>query len=87
MALSMPGWLGGGNDRDLAATTYSGRESATEKADRKAREKSVQRARSSKRSATATDRKGWEAVDAGRRVERDREAGRTSSWRDRRRGI
>jgi hypothetical protein len=87
MALSLPGWLGGSDDRRLAATTYSGRESATEKAARKAREKSVQRARASKRSAAATDRKGWEAVDAGRRVERDREAGRRPSRRDRRWGI
>ncbi|MFE9764748.1 hypothetical protein ACFYPC_09495 [Streptomyces sp. NPDC005808] len=87
MALSLPGWLGGGDDSGLASTTYSGQESASDKAARKAREKSVQRARASKRSATATDRKGWEAVDAGRRVERDREAGRGSSWRDRRKGI
>ncbi|GGO60098.1 hypothetical protein [Streptomyces lasiicapitis] len=35
----LPDWLRGGNDRELAATKYAGRESATARAHRKDRER------------------------------------------------
>ena len=70
------GWLVGGNDRQLAATKYAGRESATEtaarrrreateKADRKrqARERAT-RSRDIKRSARAGE--AWEEQDRRR---------------------
>ncbi|MFG2227920.1 hypothetical protein [Streptomyces sp. NPDC048644] len=50
-----------GNDRDMAETTYSGRESASDKAARKRRE-------GHRRNATATYREGqaWEDAERAR---------------------
>lgn len=61
------GWLGGGNDRKLAATKYAGRESATEKA--------AKRAQTKRRIARAIDvrdaaRAGQAWEDEDRRRER-----------------
>ncbi|MFJ5802970.1 hypothetical protein [Streptomyces decoyicus] len=49
-----------GNDKDMAASTYSGRESASEKASRKRRE-------AHHRSARAADQQGQAWEDAERR--------------------
>jgi hypothetical protein len=56
-------WLGGGNDRELAATRYAGRESATDRATRVGRERRI-------RSATKAARKGQQWEDADRRKHR-----------------
>jgi hypothetical protein len=54
-------WLVGGNDRQLAETTYAGRESATDRAARKRRENHHRNAAKSDRKAQA-----WEARDRRR---------------------
>lgn len=48
-----------GNDREMAATTYSGKESASAKAARKRRE-------AHHRDAASADRQGWAWADAQR---------------------
>lgn len=48
---------------------------------------SAERGRASKRKAAKADRAGWEAVDAGLRVEQARAKGRRPSRRDLKRGI
>lgn len=60
--MSLFSWLVGGNDRELAATRYAGRESASARAARKRRAKYH-------RSVTKTDRKGQAWVDKGRSKE------------------
>ncbi|WP_327123715.1 hypothetical protein [Streptomyces sp. NBC_01727] len=63
------GWLTGGNDRQLAETKYAGRESASEKADRKQKGKDrASRARDVRKAARAGQ--AWE--DEDRRRERAR---------------
>jgi hypothetical protein len=62
-------WLSGGNDRQLAATSYAGRESATDKAARKRQAK--EQARHAKGVAEAA-RAGQAWEDADRRRERFR---------------
>ncbi|MET9965436.1 hypothetical protein ABZZ80_05795 [Streptomyces sp. NPDC006356] len=54
-------WLGGSNDRQLAETSYSGRESASDRAARKRRE-------GHRRSASKAAAKGeqWESKDRRR---------------------
>ncbi|MFD8027835.1 hypothetical protein ACFV3F_03595 [Streptomyces sp. NPDC059717] len=52
-------WLGGGNDRQLADSQYSGRESATDRAARKRR--IDHRTKGARRAAAAGDR--WEQKD------------------------
>jgi hypothetical protein len=54
-------WLAGGNDRQLAETTYAGRESATDRAARKRRENHHRNAAKADRKAQA-----WEARDRRR---------------------
>ncbi|WP_411152176.1 hypothetical protein [Streptomyces sp. A30] len=61
-----------GNDRQMAATTYAGKESATEKRLRKEAERSAQRRRSHQRSVVKADRDGWKWADK----ERERQEGR-----------
>lgn len=55
-------WLRGGNDRELAATQYQGRESATDRNARKRREKYHSgSATKSARKAQAAEDKRWRA--------------------------
>ncbi|MFC7987436.1 hypothetical protein [Streptomyces sp. NPDC057336] len=61
-----------GNDRQMAATTYVGKESATEKRQRKATEKAARRRQSHHRSVVKADRAGWKWADK----ERERQEGR-----------
>ncbi|WP_405844570.1 hypothetical protein [Streptomyces sp. NBC_01518] len=61
-----------GNDRQMAATTYADKESATEKRQRKEAQRSAQRRRSHHRSAVKADRDGWTWADQ----ERERQEGR-----------
>ncbi|WP_405906459.1 hypothetical protein OG742_12320 [Streptomyces sp. NBC_00828] len=67
MALSFS-WLGGGNDRQLAADKYSGTESASDKAVRREAARSARRRERHHRSgARDADRAGWKWADAERR--------------------
>ncbi len=61
-----------GNDRQTAATTYAGKESATEKRQRKETEKAARRRQSHHRSVVKADRAGWKWADK----ERERQEGR-----------
>ncbi|MDH6189177.1 hypothetical protein M2168_002209 [Streptomyces sp. CZ24] len=56
------GWLGGGNDRHLAATTYAGRESASDKAAAK-RQAKQQKQRANGATAAARAGQAWEDQD------------------------
>lgn len=62
-----------GNDRTMAATTYAGKESASQSKQRKEAERSAQRRQRHHRAATKADRDGWKWADA----ERERQEGRT----------
>lgn len=63
----MLGWLRGGNDRDMAATRYAGRESATDRKARKEQQRSERRRHTHHRTgATAADRDGWTWTDRQR---------------------
>jgi hypothetical protein len=61
-----------GNDRQMAATTYAGKESASQKRQRKEAEQSARRRQSHHRSVVKTDRDGWKWADK----ERERQEGR-----------
>jgi len=61
-----------GNDRQMAATTYAGKEPASEKRQRKETEKAARRRQSHHRSVVKADRDGWKWADK----ERERQEGR-----------
>ncbi|MBT3163089.1 hypothetical protein HTV80_08215 [Streptomyces sp. Vc74B-19] len=61
-----------GNDRQIAATTYAGKEPATEKRQRKETAKAARRRQSHHRSVVKADRDGWKWADK----ERERQEGR-----------
>ncbi|MGY4741410.1 hypothetical protein [Streptomyces sp. ATMOS53] len=61
-----------GNDRQMAATTYAGKESATPKRQRVEAQRSARRRERHHRSAAQADRKGWKWADN----ERKRQEGR-----------
>ncbi|MFE1091226.1 hypothetical protein ACF1G3_25805 [Streptomyces rochei] len=61
-----------GNDRQMAVTTYAGKESASQRKQRKEAQRSVQRRERHRRSATQADRDGWKWADK----ERERQEGR-----------
>jgi hypothetical protein len=61
-----------GNDRTMAATTYSGQESATDRAQRKAAERASARRVRRHRAAVKADRAGWAWADAERERQEDR---------------
>ncbi|KJS53219.1 hypothetical protein VM98_26615 [Streptomyces rubellomurinus subsp. indigoferus] len=56
-----------GNDRQMAAGTYAGRESATERRQRKQADRTRRDRVRRSRDATAADRAGWAWADAERR--------------------
>ncbi|MFD5788628.1 hypothetical protein ACFWH1_18645 [Streptomyces sp. NPDC127037] len=58
-------WLSGGRDRELAATTYAGRESATETATAKRKAKEQKR-RAKSADAAARAGQAWEDADRHR---------------------
>ncbi|MFJ5839810.1 hypothetical protein ACIQGO_24140 [Streptomyces shenzhenensis] len=60
-----------GNDRQMAATTYAGKESASEKRQHKETEKAARRRQSHHRSVVKADRDGWKWADK----ERERQEG------------
>lgn len=60
-----------GNYRQMAATTYAGKESATERRQRRETEKAARRRQSHHRSVVKTDRDGWKWADK----ERERQEG------------
>lgn len=68
--MALLSWLGGRDDRALAATQYPHRESASERRDRRAahREEQAaqQRRRDHQRNATSADRAGWSWWDRHR---------------------
>ncbi|SBT89336.1 hypothetical protein GA0115233_1008109 [Streptomyces sp. DI166] len=61
-----------GNDRQMAATTYAGKESASQRRQRKEAERSARRRQRHHRAAIEADRDGWRWADA----ERERQEGR-----------
>ncbi|QDO42903.1 hypothetical protein FNV62_36455 [Streptomyces sp. RLB3-17] len=66
-----------GNDRQMAATTYAGKESASQKRERAEAQRSARRRERHHRSVVETDRKGWKWADQ----ERERQEGRQGSRR------
>ncbi|MFF2653586.1 hypothetical protein [Streptomyces sp. NPDC058045] len=66
-------WLGGGNDRQLAADKYSGKESASDKAVRREAVRSARRReRHHRGGADRADRAGWQWADDERRRQEGR---------------
>lgn len=61
-----------GNDRQMAATTYAGKESATQKRQRAEAQRSARRRERHHRSVVKADRDGWKWADK----ERERQEGR-----------
>jgi len=59
-----------GSDKDMSAGTYAGRESASERADRKDSEARAKRAAHHRKAATRLDRKVNAEIDANRTAER-----------------
>lgn len=55
-------WLAPGNDRELAATQYAGRESATDRAARRRREDHHKNLTSNARKQQAREDKFWRAL-------------------------
>jgi hypothetical protein len=66
-----------GNDRQMANGQYAGRETATQRNERKKREASARRAQRSRAQATRVDRAAWRDQDAQIRAERQ---GRRPRW-------
>jgi hypothetical protein len=67
-----------GNDRQMAAITYAGKESATEKRQRRETEKAARHRQSHHRSVVKADRDGWKW--AGQERERQEGRGGRRGW-------